>query len=172
MATTENQTRQLEYQAKVFSQNATQGMKEWKLRMIAKKDLEDVSKSFSIAPQTKHWFRCQLSCLSSLPKFKHLRRWDFPQSYCWLLGLPGNSAGKESACNAGDPGSFPGLGRSAREGIGYSLQYSLASLMTQLIKNLPAMWETWVQSLGWEDPLRKGTDTHSSSLAWRIPGAA
>ena len=94
------------------------------------------------------------------------------RSYCWLLGLPGNSAGKESACNAGDPGSFPGLGRSAREGIGYSLQYSLASLMTQLIKNLPAMWETWVQSLGWEDPLRKGTDTHSSSLAWRIPGAA
>ena len=50
--------------------------------------------------------------------------------------------GKESACNAGDPGSIPGLGRSPREGIGYSLQYSWASLVVQLIKNPPAMWET------------------------------
>jgi len=49
------------------------------------------------------------------------------------------------------------------------LQYSWASLMAQLVKNLPAMWETWVQSLGWEDPLKKGKATHSSILAWRIP---
>ena len=85
--------------------------------------------------------------------------WDFPQ----------NSVGKESACNAGDPGSIPGLERSAGEGIGYPLQYSWASLVAQLVKNLPAMQETWVQPLGWEDPLEKGKATHSSVLAWRIP---
>ena len=62
-----------------------------------------------------------------------------------IFGLPGSSAGKESACNAGDPGSIPGLGRSARKGIGYLLQYSWASLMAQLVKNPPAMQETWVQ---------------------------
>ena len=44
-----------------------------------------------------------------------------------------------------------------------------ASLVAQLLKNLPAMWETWVRSLGWEDPLEKGKATHSSTLAWRIP---
>ena len=53
------------------------------------------------------------------------------------------SVGKESACNAGDPSSFPGSGRSAGEGIGYPLQYSWASLVAQLVKNPPAMWETW-----------------------------
>ena len=63
---------------------------------------------------------------------------------------------------------IPGLGRSAGEGIGYPLQYSWASLVAQLLKNLPAMWETWVRSLGWEDPLEKGTATHSSILTWRI----
>ena len=82
-----------------------------------------------------------------------------------ILGLPCGSAGKESACNAGDPGSIPGLGRLAGEGIGYPLQYSWASLVAQLIKNLRAMRETWVQSLGWEDPLEKGKATHSSVLA-------
>ena len=72
--------------------------------------------------------------------------------------------GKESACNAGDPGSIPGLGRSTGEGIGYSLQYSWASLEAQLVKNPLAMWETWVRSLGWEDPLEKGKATYSSIL--------
>ena len=62
-----------------------------------------------------------------------------------------------------------GSGRSAGEGIGYPLQYSWASLASQLVKNPPAMRETWVQSLGWEDPLEKGKTTHSSILAWRIP---
>ena len=47
--------------------------------------------------------------------------------------------------------------------------FSLASLVAQLVKNLPAMWETWVRTLGWEDPLEEGMATHSSSLAWRIP---
>ena len=84
-------------------------------------------------------------------------------------GFPGPSAGKESACNAGDPGLIPGSGRSPGEGIVYPLQYSWASLVAQLVKNPPAMWETWVRSLGWEDPLEKGKATHSNILAWRIP---
>ena len=71
-----------------------------------------------------------------------------------------------STCNAG---WIPGLERSAGEGIGYSLPYSWASLVAQLVKNLPAMQETWVWSLGWEDPLEKGKATHSSILVWRIP---
>ena len=69
---------------------------------------------------------------------------------------------------AGEPGWIPGSGRSAGEGIGYPLQYSWASLVAQLVKNLPTMWETWVRSLGWEDPLEKGKATHFSILAWRI----
>ena len=85
------------------------------------------------------------------------------------FGFPGSSAGRESACNAGDPGSIPGLGRSPGEGIGYLLQYSWASLLAQTLKNLPAMWETWVQSLGWEDSMEEGMAIHSSILAWRIP---
>ena len=64
---------------------------------------------------------------------------------------------------------IPGLGRSAGEGIGYSLQYSWASLVFQLVKSLLAMRETWVPSLGWEDPLKKGKATHSNIPAWRIP---
>ena len=71
------------------------------------------------------------------------------------LGFPSSSAGKESACNAGDPGSIPGSGRSTGEGIGYPFQYFWASLMAQLVKSPPAMPETWVQSLCWEDPLEK-----------------
>ena len=84
-------------------------------------------------------------------------------------GFPGSSVGKEYTCNAGGPGSIPGSGRSPGERIGYPLQYSWASLVAQLVKNLPAMWETWVRSLGWEDPLEKGKATHSSILTWRIP---
>ena len=69
------------------------------------------------------------------------------------MGFPGGSTGKEFACNAGVPSSIPGLGRSPREGIGYPLQYSWASLVAQLVKNLPAMQETPVQSLGQKDLL-------------------
>jgi len=61
------------------------------------------------------------------------------------------------------------LGRSAREGIGYLLQYFWASLVAHMVKNLPVMQETWVQSLGWENPLEEGMATHSNILAWRIP---
>ena len=82
-----------------------------------------------------------------------------------LNGLPDNSVGKESACNAGDPSSIPGLGRSTGEGIGYPLQYSWASLVAQLVKNSPVVQKTWVRSLGWEDPLEKGKATHFSILA-------
>ena len=85
------------------------------------------------------------------------------------MGFPGSSAGKESAYNAGDPGLIPGLGRSPGEGIGYPLQYFWAFLVAQLVRNPPAMWETWVRSLGWEDPLEKETATHPSILTWRIP---
>ena len=82
-----------------------------------------------------------------------------------LLGFPDSSVGKESACNARDPGSIPGSGRSPGEGIGYPVQYSWASLVAQLVRNPPAMLETWVRSRDWEDPLEKGKATHSSILA-------
>ena len=85
------------------------------------------------------------------------------------LCFPGSSTGKESTCNVGDLGLIPRLGRSPGEGNGYPLQYSRASLVTQMVKNSPAMWENCVQSLGWEDPLEKGMATHSSILAQRIP---
>ena len=84
------------------------------------------------------------------------------------LPLPHSSVGKEFAWNSGDPSLILGSGRSPEEGIGYPLQYSWASLVAQLVKTLPAMWETWVQSPAWEDPLEKGKATHSSILAWRI----
>ena len=71
------------------------------------------------------------------------------------MGFPGSSAGKESVCNAGDPGSIPGLGRSPGEEIGYPVQYSLASLVAWMVKDLSAMQETWGPSLGWEDPWRR-----------------
>ena len=71
---------------------------------------------------------------------------------CWVLqipaGFPDNSVGKKSACNAGDPSLIPGSGSSAGEGIGYPLQYSWASPVAQLVKNLLTMWERWVQFPG------------------------
>ena len=85
------------------------------------------------------------------------------------MGFPGSSAGKKFACNAGDPSSTPGLGRSPGERIGYPLQNSWAFLVTKMVKKLPAMLETWAQSLGWEDPLEEVMATHSCILAQRIP---
>ena len=81
------------------------------------------------------------------------------------MGQLDRSVGKESSCNAGDPSSIPGSGRSVGEGIGYPLQYSWVSLVAQLLKNPPAILETWVRSLGWEDHLEKGKATHSNILA-------
>ena len=84
-------------------------------------------------------------------------------------GFPGSSAGKGYTCNAGNPGLIPGSGRSLGEEIRSPLQYSWAPLVAQMLKNLPAMRETWVQSLGWEDPLEDGVATHDNILAWRVP---
>ena len=89
--------------------------------------------------------------------------------YVFIMGFPGISDGKESTCNAGDPGSIPQIGRSPGEGMGYPLKYSWDFLVAQMAKNLSAMRETWVWYLGWRDPLEEGMATHSSILAWRIP---
>ena len=85
--------------------------------------------------------------------------------------MPGSSAGKKSTCNARDPGLIPGSGRFTGEGTGYSLQYSWASLVAQLVKNPPAMQETWVRSLGWDtavDP-EHGAQAASPFLPRRPP---
>ena len=82
--------------------------------------------------------------------------------------FPGSSAGKEFACNIGDPGSIPRSGISPAEGTGYPLQSSWASLVAENVKNPPAIWETRVtrvRSLGWEDPLEEGMAAHSGLLA-------
>ena len=70
-------------------------------------------------------------------------------TWTFTLGFPGSSIGKESTCNAGDPSSIPESGKSPGEGRGYPLQYSWSSLVAQLVKNLPAMWETWVGKIPW-----------------------
>ena len=93
-------------------------------------------------------------------KKKFLRKVDhikniICQFLLFFLKTLKTSVGKEYTCNTGDSSSIPGLGRSAGEGIGYPLQYSWASLVAQLGKNLPAVRETWVRSLGWEDPWRR-----------------
>ena len=82
--------------------------------------------------------------------------------------LAGYLDGKVSACNTGDLGSIPWLGKSPGEGTGYPLQYSWASLVAQLVKNSPLLQGTWVQSLCWKVPWDKGKDTNSSVLAWKI----
>ena len=84
-------------------------------------------------------------CSDSCP----LSRW------CHLKPVGDSSGGKESTLNAGEPSLIPGSGRSAGEGIDYS-PCPWASLVAQLVRNLAAMRETWVQSLGWQDPLEKG----------------
>ena len=99
---------------------------------------------------------CSLVVSAQMPQLY----FDYIHCYQWLFmslkGFPRDLASKESACNAGDPNSIPGLGRPPGEGISCSLQYSWASLVAQMVKNLPSMWETWVRSLGWEDPLEGG----------------
>ena len=80
---------------------------------------------------------------------------SFVVPHTFWEGFPNSSVGKESACNAGDSSSIPGSGRSAGEGIGYPFQYSWASLVAQQVKNPPAMWETWVQSLVGKIPRRR-----------------
>ena len=94
------------------------------------------------------------------------------QSRTWLKQLSSSSSSSSSIFWASQVAHLvktPGPGRSPGEGIGYSPQYSWASLVVQLVKNLLVMRETWVPSLGWEDPLEEGIATNSSILAWRIP---
>ena len=81
------------------------------------------------------------------------------------MGSSGSSVDKETSSNTGDPRSIPGSGRYPGEGIGYPLLYSWASLIAQMVKNPPAMRETCIRSLGWEDPLEEVMATHSSILA-------
>ena len=92
------------------------------------------------------WLTISLSRASSQPK-DCLLPWQADSLALNHLGFSDSSTGKESACNAGDPGSTPGFWRSTAKGIGYPLQYSWVSLVAQLVKNLPAMNETWVWSL-------------------------
>ena len=92
----------------------------------------------------------------------------FYHCYSGFMGFPCGSAGKEFLCNVGDLSSIPRLERSPGKGNIYPLQYSWAFLVAQMVKNLPSMWDTWVWSLGWKDPLEKGKASHSSIMAWRI----
>ena len=93
--------------------------------------------------------------------------WNYLQGSNAETGFPGSLAGNKSACKARDPSLIPGSGSSPGEGIGYLVQYSWASLVAQTVKNPPAMWKTWVWSLGWEDSL-ESMATNSSILAQRI----
>ena len=119
-----------------------------------------------------NWYKT-LTCKISI--FCRWKRWGtsinivflFLLEYSWFI--PSSSAGKDSACFAGRFYLIPGSGRSPGEGTGYPIQYSWASLVAQTVKNAPALWETWIWSLGQEDPLEEGMATHSSILAWRIP---
>ena len=86
-----------------------------------------------------------------------------------IWGFPGSSTGKESTCNAGAPGSIPGSERSPGEGIGYPLQYSWASVMAQMVKNMPTTAGDLDSIPGLEDPLEESMTTHSSILTWRSP---
>ena len=104
-----------------------------------------------------HW---QVGSLSLAPLGK---------PYAITVSFPGGPTGKISACNAGVPGSIPRPGRSPGEGTDSPLHYPWASLVAQMVKNPPAMWETRVRSLDWKDPLEEGMATHSSILSWRIP---
>ena len=94
------------------------------------------------------------------------QKYQIDNDDCFKQGFTDSSVGKESTCNTGDPSLIPGLQRSPEEGIGYPLQYSWASLVVQMVKNLPSLQEPWVLSLAWEDLLEEGMATHSSILAW------
>ena len=125
---------------------------------------EPISNSFLTTIQRSLLCKTIHALLSICPS---LPSWPLDQEL-WLT-FPASSAGKESACNARDPSSIPGLGRPPEEGIGYPLQYTWASLVAQRVKNLPAMWETWVWSLGWEDSQEEGMATHFSILSGESP---
>ena len=87
------------------------------------------------------------------------------QTVIYRTGFPGGSAGEESTYHARDPSWITGSGRSRGEGIHYPFQYSWTSLMAQMVKNSPAMQETWVRFPRLERSLEEATATHSSILA-------
>ena len=124
---------------------------------------------FCSLPPIQLWISVHSSS-GTLYTLPYLISWIYWSPPLYNQGFPDSSVGKESACNAGDPGSIPGPGRSAGEGISYPLQYSWAYLVAHLVKNPSAMWETWVQFLDWDDPLEKEKATHYIILAWRIRG--
>ena len=105
------------------------------------------------------WRQSQWSSRKVSPKHLTSSFWFLDTFVCLqeqISGFPESSVGKETSCNAGDPGLILGWGRSPGEGIGYPGEYSWASLVAQLVKNPPPMRETWVWSLGWEDPPEEG----------------
>ena len=122
----------------------------------------EAENTFSCGPDLCGSFQA-LGLDSGLPDLR------LQDSFFLRKGFPNSSVGKESTCSARDPGWIPGLGKPPGEGIGYPLQYSWAAPVAQLVKNLPATWETWVRSLGGEVPPEKRKATHSSILAGRIP---
>ena len=104
-----------------------------------------------------------------LSRFSHVRLCATPETAAHQAPPSLGFSRQEYWSGVPLPSSIPGSGRSPGEGIGYPLHNSWATLVAHTVKNLPAMQETWVQSLGWEDPLEKGMATHSSILEWRIP---
>ena len=116
------------------------------------------TESKELRTSVRHWVRNESQEPLWLQRSSHLLWQETDEAWgseCLNFkggGLPGGSAGKASACNAGDPGLIPGLGSSPGEGKGCSLQCSWASLVAQTVKNPPAMQEMWVRFLGWEDP--------------------
>ena len=124
-----------------------------------------LKKEFSVIKHVR-WIECFLNLPTELqPSDTNILFIAFISN----MEFPDSSVGKESACNEGDLGLIPGLGRSPGERTGYLPQYSWASLVAQLVMGLYAIQETWALSLGWEDTLEKGKAAHSSILAWRIP---
>ena len=113
------------------------------------------------------WYTLTNFCVET--SFHSRKKSHLGLMYNPFRGFLGSSAGRESACKAGDPSSIPGSGSFPGERTGYLLQYSWASLVAQLVKNLPSVREACVWSLGWEDPLEESIATHSSIFAWRIP---
>ena len=108
-----------------------------------------------------------LKSLSKTPPHSPYHSLGYLSAIMHLQGFPDSSVGKESICNAGDPGSIPGSICWRRDRL--PTPVFLGFRVSQLVKNLPALQETWAQSLGWEDPLEKEKATHSNVLAWRIP---